>query len=473
MSQSGVKTYRRSVLHSLQTVTDIFLPAGRRIATEWRACSLPLALLSVLTLPGPANADVVTDWNAIADVVAPRFGGPPLQTRVQAIVQIAVHDALNAIEPRYARYTGVGRADPSASPDAAVATAASQTLLELLVPVPDSLAKQAAIQMIENAYDSTVGPGPHDAATQAGIDAGEAAAEAILALRANDGSATPNLPYTLGPAPGVYQPTPNPEFPAVITPSFAGWAYVTPFALRHGAQFEVEPGPIFDLTSAKYSRDYNEVKEVGDARVRGALPDSEETDIARFWPGGGSNWNLTTRVIVDGRGLDRWQHARLFALLNIAGADGMIAVMTWKYIYNFWRPVTAIRWEDDGNPDTASDPTWRPFLATPAYPDYPCNLPSNASASAEVLRQFFGTDDIAFSRTFDAPAVSLPAPMAPLPPKTITRSFDTLSEAVAESSDARVYDGIHFREGCVAGTRQGAEIARFAVRHELRPLKGN
>lgn len=300
----------------------------------------------------------------------------------------------------------------------------------------------------------------------------ERAAEAILALRAHDGSATPNLPYTLGPAPGVYQPTPNPEFPAVVTPSFAGWAHVTPFALRHNAQFEVEPGAIFDLTGAEYSRDYNEVKEVGDARVRGALPDSEKSDIARFWPGGGANWNLTTRVIVDGLGMDRWQHARLFALLNIAGADGMIAAMTWKYTYNFWRPVTAIRWEDDGNSDTASDPTWRPFLATPAYPDYPCNLPSNASASAEVLRQFFGTDDIAFSRTVDAGPVPLPAPMAPLPPKTITRSFDTLSEAVAESRDARVYSGIHFREGCVTGTRQGEQIGRFAVRHELRPLKG-
>jgi len=442
MSQSGVKTYRGSVLRFLKTVMDILLPAGRRIATEGRACVLPLALLSALTLSAPANADVVTDWNAIAsEVVAPRFGGPPPQTRGLAIVQIAVHDALNAIQPRYERYASAGRADPGASPDAAVAAAASQTLLELLVPVPDSPAKQAAIQTIENAYDATVGPVPYDAATQAGIDAGEAAAEAILAIRANDGSATPNLPYTLGPAPGVYQPTPNPEFPAVVTPSFAGWAHVAPFALRHSRQFEVEPGAIFDLKSEEYSRDFNKVKEVGDARVRGALPDSEESDIARFWPGGGANWNLTARVIVDGLGLDRWQHARLFALLNIAGADGMIAVMTWKYTYNFWRPVTAIRWEDDGNLDTASDPTWRPFLATPPYPDYPCNLPSNASVSAEVLRQFFGTDDIAFSRTVAASAVPLPAPMTPLPPKTITRSFDTLSEAVAESRDARVYAG--------------------------------
>ena len=153
------------------------------------------------------------------------------QSRVQTIAHIAVHDALNAILPRYARYTDVGRADPHASPDAAVAAAGRETMLALLAHVPDSPLKQAAIATIEAAYTATVGPGPYDAATQAGIDAGAAAAEAIVALRAGDGSATPHLPYTLRPGPGVYQPTPNPEFPAVITPSFAGWAHVTPFAL--------------------------------------------------------------------------------------------------------------------------------------------------------------------------------------------------------------------------------------------------
>jgi hypothetical protein len=388
-----------------RTVMNI-TAAVRRVAT---AC---LVLLSVLTLPWVAAADVVTDWNQIAEVVAPRFGGPQQQSRVQAMVQIAVHDALNAIDPRYARYTDVGRALPGASPDAAVAAAARRTLLELLAPVPASPLKQAAIDTVEQAYAATVGPQPYGTATQAGIDAGNAAAAAILALRVGDGSDTPHLPYTLAPAPGVYQPTPNPEFPAVISPSFAGWAHVTPFVLRHGAQFEVEPGAIFDLTGDAYAREYNQVKEVGDARLRGVLPNSAESDIARFWPGGGSNWNLTARVIVSGRGLDRWQHARLLALLNIAQADALIANQTWKYFYHFWRPITAIRWADDGNPDTESDPVWRPFLVTPPYPDYPCALPTATGAATEVLRAFFDTDDVAFTRTFNAPAVPLPGAAA-------------------------------------------------------------
>lgn len=430
-----------------------------------------LIALSIFAMPGLLAADIVTDWNATTELVAPRFGGPQQQSRVQAMVQIAVHDALNAIESRYERYAYHGVAAAGASPDAAVAAAARQALLGLLATLPDSPLVQAAIVTVDTAYYTAVGPEPYDAATQAGIDAGNAAAAAILALRSADGSDTPHLPYTLLPAPGVYQPTPNPEFPAAIVPSFAGWANVTPFVLNHSAQFAVEPGEILQLGAA-YALDYNEVQQVGDARLRGALPNSEESDIARFWPGGGSNWNLTTRVIVSGQTLDRWQHARLFALLNLGQADALIANQRWKYTYNFWRPVTAIRYPDDGNAETTSDPTWRPFLVTPAYPDYPCALPTSAGAGAESLRQFFGTDDIAWTRTFNAGPVPLPAPMAPLPAKTITRSFTSLSQAAAEARDARVYAGIHFREGCDAGVKQGTQIARFVARRALQPVKG-
>jgi hypothetical protein len=429
-------------------------------------------VLSALVPAMAAAADVVTDWNVVLEAVTPRFGGPQQQSRGQTMTQIAVHDALNTIDPRYARYTYSGPMRPGASPDAAVAAAARRTLLALLEPLPASPQKQAAIDLVETAFLTTVGATPYLPEVQDGIAVGEAAAAAILARRVGDGSDTPHLPYTLPPGPGVYQPTPNPEFPAVITPSFAGWARVTPFVLRHGLQFEVEPGALFDLSGPAYAADYNEVKSVGDARVRGAHPDSEESDIARFWPGGGANWNLTARTIVGGKGLDRWQLGRLFALLNIAQADAHITNQTWKYAYNFWRPVTAIRWPDDGNPETENDPSWRPFLVTPPYPDYPCALPTGSAAAAAVLREFFATDDVAFTRTFNAPPVPLPAPMSALPAKPITRAFPSLSAAVAEAIDARVFAGIHFREGCVAGARQGTQIGRFVTRHSLQPVKG-
>jgi hypothetical protein len=172
----------------------------------------------LITSPRLLAADIVTDWNATTDLVVPRFGGPQQQSRVQAMVQIAVHDALNTIESRYERYAYQGAAARGASPDAAVSAAARQTLLGLLATLPDSPLVQAAIVTVNTAYNAAVGPEPYDAATQSGINAGTAAAAAILALRAADGSSTPHLPYTLLPAPGVYQPTPNPEFPAAIVP---------------------------------------------------------------------------------------------------------------------------------------------------------------------------------------------------------------------------------------------------------------
>ena len=428
--------------------------------------------LSLLIVPALAAADIVIDWNVVAERVAPRFGGPQPQARAMAMAQVAVHDALNAIDPRYDRYTGLGPGDPGASPDAAVAAAARQTLLGLLGPLPSTPEKQAAIDLIEAAYAASIGPGPYSLQTVAGIEVGNAAAAAILAMRVGDGSDVPNPPFTLAPGPGVYQPTPNPEFPAVVTPFGAAWAHVTPFVLNHGHQFAVEPGAIFDLAGAAYAREYIEVKQVGSARVRGLLPNSAESDIARFWPGGGSNWQQTTRDIVSSRGLDRWEHARLFALLNLGQADAFITNQVWKWTYAFWRPVTAIRWSDDGNPDTASDPVWRPFLATPPYPDYPCALPTSAGAATETLRQFFGTDAVPFTRTFTAGPVPLPDGLPSLPAKAITRSFETLSDAAAEAQSARVFAGIHFREGCEAGARQGTQVARFVAKHSLTPTKG-
>jgi hypothetical protein len=425
-------------------------------------------------LPATARADVVTTWVAVAEFVAPRYGGPQQQTRAFAMIQLSVHDALNTIQARYQRYAATGPLSPSASPDAAVAAASRRVMLELLAPIPDSPAKDAALAAIQTAFDATVGPGPYDAPTTAGLAVGEAAADAILDLRAGDGSDNPHLPYDEPVVPGVHQPTPNPEFPAVTTPLFANWANVTTFSINHSAQFEVEPGAIFDLLGDTYTTEYNEVKSLGDARVRGsaANANSELTDIARFWPGGGANWNANTRTIVGGRGLDRWGHARLFALMNMAQADAAIANQKWKYTYKFWRPVTAIRWPDDGNPNTASDPIWRPLLNTPPYPDFPSALSVLTGAATSVLREFFGTDDIPFTATVAVPSLPLPAPLAPLAPKTITRSYTSLSQAASEAQISRVYAGLHYREACTAGGLHGTKIGRFVVRTELRPVRG-
>jgi len=433
--------------------------------------SLPLACALALVLTGQARADVVTDWNAVVTgpQVASLFGGPQQQARAAAMVQIAVHDALNSIDRRYETYDVVPTANAGANPDAAVAAAARRVVFSMLAPLPESPEKDAAFAAVQDAYRATLGPTPYNNNKLQGIAAGQAAASAILARRRNDGSATPSTPYLLLPGPGVYQPTPNPEFPDVVVPALGLWGQVTPFAIRDAEQFRPGPAEILKLGPA-YAREYNEVKRVGDALVRGSQPNSERSDIARYWPGGGTNTNLTARTLVSGRNLDRWQHAQLFALLNIAAADAFITTMGAKYTYNFWRPVTAIRWAHDGNPDTVPDFDWRPFLTTPPYPDYPCALPTLVGASMGVLRDYFGTDAIAFDQTFNASSLPLPAPLEPLPAKTITRHFGSLSAATHEAINARVYAGIHFRSGCIAGAKSATRVAHFVTANYLKPV---
>ena len=409
---------------------------------------VPVVMLAVgLVFASPARADVVTEWNEIADGMV--AGAPPIKNRIMAIVQVAVHDALNSIDPRYESYTGVPNANSGASPGAAVAAAAYRVLLQF---VP---AQAAALGVIYNGkITGLTCPASHPTCINEGIVAGEAAASAILFLRANDGSATPHLPYTLLPAPGVHQPTP-PNFPA---PQFAGWAHVTPFVINSASQFRADPSEIFDLLGEVFTRDYTEVKRVGSVNSEAngdRTPD--QSAIARFWPGGGANFNLVTRIVVAGRGLDEWEHARLFALVNVALHDDTIIIFDTKYTYNFWRPATAIRaGATDGNPLTDPDPNWLSYQATPPYPDYTCGLPNNTGAALEVLRRFFGTDDIAYTLTAAG----------------LTRSYSSLSQAAAEAVDARVFGGMHFRTGCVVGVRQGEKVGRFVILHALKEIKG-
>ncbi len=404
-----------------------------------------------LALPGTAFADAVTEWNQNANDVIAGAGAPPAQFRVFAIVQVAVHDALNAIDPRNESYAVVGAGNPAASPEAAVARAARDTLVALLPDAQDAIINMRYANFVAGLSCPAVQPG----CVADGEAIGASAAQAILAMRTLDGSESPHRPYTLAPGIGVYQPTqPTPPPPAPF-PQFAGWGEMTPFVLASAAQFNPGRTDFLRVSGKAYAEDYNQVKSLGSAAVRGAVPDSDESRIARFWPGGGGDLNSVLRVIVDGRGLDMWEHARLFALVNVAINDTLIATFRTKYKYNFWRPYTAIRWMDDGNPATEPDPEWTPYITTPPYPDYTCGLPSTVGAATEIIRNVFGTDEVPF--TYTAPGI---------PP----RSYDTLSQAAAESAMARVYGGIHFRTGCVNAVTLGEQVGKFVFNTSLRPL---
>ncbi len=404
-----------------------------------------LISIFIIGLTVVSRADVVIDWNVIATSAAPAAGKNPVeQSRIFAMTHAAIHDALNAIDRRNKAYALNRRAEPGASPEAAVAAAAHDVLVAQLPT------QQANLDAAYAASLASIADGP---AKTRGVAIGQAAAAAILALRSADGSTAP-APYTPGTVPGAYQLTPPNFVPAVLP----GWGSVTPFTLTSGAQFRPAPPKFFDLTSAEYAADYNDVKAIGE--LNSATRTAQQSEIARFWyEGSPTGWNRIARVVAAQRGLDLWENARLFGLLNFAMADGFIAGFDAKYFYNFWRPVTAIRaGETDNNPATVADPAWAAFLVTPASPDYPSTHSILGAAAAEVLARFFGTDTIGFTTTSGAPFPG------------ITRSYTSFSQAAQENADSRVYAGIHYRTACSDGVKQGRKVGRHAFQHSLRPV---
>jgi hypothetical protein len=390
-------------------------------------------------LAGPAaRADAVTDWNekAVAAVYAARLS-PDLQSRNLAIVHIAVFEALNSIAPRYTPYRTRLPVEPGALPDAAAAAAAHHALMKLF---PDQskdfdAALQAALAKVPE------GPGKAN-----GIRLGERAAAAILAEREQDGATAPITyrPFTL---PGKYVPT---QFPASST-----WNAVKPFAIKTGDQFR-PPAP-YALSSAQWAADFNEVKRMG--AKTGSARSPEQNDIARFWQlTGAATYNPVTRHLATVKGLDLLDNARLFALSSIATADTAIAIFDAKYAHSFWRPVTAIRNGDiDGNDATALDANWEPMIATPMHPEYPCAHCTFQGAAAGVLQVLYGDPVARFNLTSTA---------AP----GVTRSFERLSDYVAEVINGRVYEGVHYRTSGEVGAALGRRIAEEVVRTQLRPL---
>ena len=410
-----------------------------------RAVTLfPVVFVWFAVLSTSVRADVVTDWNVIATTTAPAGGKNAIeQSRIYAMTHAAIHDALNAIDRRNRPYAFDQRAMTSASPEAAVASAARDVLVAQL---PTQVAS------LDAAYAASLAGIADGPAKTSGIAIGQAAAAAILALRSADGSTVP-MPYMPGTGPGAWQPT-HPTFAPAVLP---GWGNVTPFAMTNGSQFRPSPPTLFDLNSVEYAADYNEVKAIGD--LNSVTRTAEQSEIARFWYEGSPNgWNRIARVVVAQRGLDLWQSARLFGLLNFAMADGFIAGFDAKYFYNFWRPVTAIRaGATDGNPATIADPAWATFLVSPAIPDYPSTHSVLGAAASDVLARFFGSDAISFTTTSGAPFPG------------IARSFTSFSQAALENADSRVYAGIHFRMACRDGLTQGAQVGRYAFEHALQP----
>lgn len=397
-----------------------------------------------LALPARATAqqNAVQEWNDVArQVIVVGAYSPVQQTRLMAIVHVAIHDAVNSISGEFEIYGSPPAPAPGLSAEAAAIGAGHRALLGT---VGDSSLLSSRFGQSLSARGLT--------AQDPSVLYGESVADATVAARQQDGASAAVfafVPPDAG-ALGVWTPLPG------QTSLLPGWGRVTPFVLRHAAQFRPDAPPALD--SERYARDYNEVIAIGAqaSATRTAL----QGQIAQFWRASPTAlWNPILRRALTVRGDGLSSTARVMALFYLAAADASIACWESKYVYNFWRPQAAIaRGAEDGNDATVGDPAWRPYLDTPPHPDYVSGHTANSGAMAFVLSEIFG----------DTPGYVIEARSTTAP---LIRNWQTFSEGIDEVIDARVYSGIHFRTADEVGARLGRQVARFVLTHALKPRK--
>ena len=426
--------------------------AGASASADVSPAAVPEVVAAVLS----GNAQAIAAASFLVPPGAPL--APFVEARLYAIANIAMHDALNAIHPRYERYALSTTAVPGASPAAAVLSAAHDAVVA---------AAPGAQAVTDQWYATEIAPLLGRPGVNEGITIGAQAAAAIVARRAADGTAGGGVaPYTPGAAIGDYQftfPFNTPAFDFFGTGGFADgsvWgSTVTPFVVSSTAQFRAPPpygassNPAAVLTS-QYTRDFLEVQALGCATCPART--AEQGEIAMFWvESSPAAWNRIARTVATLRRLNAWDTARLFALLQMAEFDVYAATMESKYHYNFWRPVTAIeRAATDNNPATTPSVGWDVVaFPTPPIPDYPSAHASAGGSAAAVL------DAIIRSPTsFSATSRSLPG---------VTRAFSSVSAAARENALSRIYVGYHFRHATEVGLRQGTNVGRHVAASAL------
>jgi hypothetical protein len=416
-------------------------------ADHLRAVGLAMVVVALLALAAPAaaRADAVIDWNqhAIDALVAPPPGAaqaPPVSALHMAMVHGAVYDAVNAIDRGYQPYLGAPRARWWYSKDAAAATTAYRMLANI---VPGQQAR------LDAWYAASLAALPAGRAKDGGIAVGQAAAAAMIAARTNDGRlGAPGFP--IGDGPGEWRPTP----PSFVNDPNAWLAVVKPFLLRSAAQVRTDgPNPVW---SRRYAKEFEEVKTLGSASTPTARTPEQDAH-AGFWNQSPvAMFNPVFRTLSAEHGLGIAANARLMGMVYLTTADAAIGCWNDKARWLFWRPITAIREAaTDGNPATVADTEWLPLLATPPYPDHPSGFNCLTGSFMRTLRDFFGTDRMAFTVTNTGTGV--------------TRAYTRFTDVPEETIDARIYQGLHFRTADEQGAQLGEDVARYRARHYFHP----
>jgi PAP2 superfamily len=410
---------------------------------------LSVLMVSVLFGSAAARADVVLDWNTIAvNTAVANHQNPFAQARYAAIVQLAVFEAVNAITGNYQPYLGTITAPPGASAEAAAAQAAYRVLRTYFPGSASTLDAQITNSLAQI---------PDGQAKTDGIATGDAAALAMIALRANDGSSPPQFKIPGPPVPGEWQATPSCPIVNGIAVGIAfQWQNVTPFGISSASDFLLDPPPA--LTSNRYAKAYNEVMTVGS--IHSTERPQDRANVALFFAASSPTQalNQAARQVAQEQGGSLSENVRALALINMAMNDSLVASFLNKYHYNFWRPETAIHAGDtDGNPKTTADANYVPFIVTPCFPSYPSNHGSAGNSAAEILRRLYGEDG--HSITLTNPAVP-----------NIVLQYTSFKQITDDISDARVYGGIHFRTDQVAGARLGRAVGAAVLKNNLRPV---
>lgn len=407
-----------------------------------RAAFLRVAAVAALAIARPAYADTVCDWWEFANkLYGPLQGSstphPPDQDRAVTRVALAMFEALNAIDRHYESYLNFPAGDPTASQDAAAATAAYRVLLASFPAQKTALDDSYAIAMdaVTNAQ-----------AKEAGRLIGERAAAAALAVGGID-STIAQVPYRPRTTPGEWVATGLPQIEPYMS-AFHPWVIPGADALR--------PPPPPALTSARWARDYDEVRRLGSRASTERTP--HQTLMARYRQA--FDVTPSMRLAADAPGRTPVQNARMFALYQMAFDDAALAMIAAKFHYNFWRPITAIRnGAGDGNDATAPDAGWVPLLGTPNFPEYPCGHCTVAAAIAEVMKAEVGAHPASGVRV-----------LAGAVPNSVVQVLPGWDEWAQEVSDSRTYGGVHYRFSNEAGAEIGRRAARMVLEKVMRPL---
>jgi PAP2 superfamily len=392
------------------------------------------------------HGDAVIAWDTtMIQVIKADIANVGLASRTLAMVSGAVYDAVNDIEHTGSVYKINVKAPQGASPSAA-ASEAAYTVLAALDP--------NMLPLLEVTMAQSLAAVPSASARQGGVQVGQEVADGILAWRVNDGSATV-VPYVPGTAPGQWQPT-APTYQVAWGPE---WGQVKTFAVTKPiSAFQPPPPPA--LNSAEYASALNQAETLG--AVNSTTRTADETQVGIFWsydtPKTGTppiHYDQIAQTIALQEHNSLTQDARLFGLVNVSMGDAGIAAWDAKYTYNRWRPITAIRAADTGNPALVSDPTWTPLGSPgdPGQPNFTPPFPSYISGHATfgqdlftILTDFYGTNNVHFTLTSDI----LPG---------VTRSYTSFSQASFENAVSRIYLGIHFWFDETAGMKVGNEVA--------------